>query len=126
MFRLPPNPARLKDAVKAKSGEATAKHSIVLKRKGEETVLREASASQPRMFAGTGEETAIAGVGFGLTIPGPEKSYMTARIDAFCYLPCKPTDEGVKAAMDRASDHVQKQIEAESISVQEFFAEMKR
>lgn len=68
----------------------------------------------------------ISGLGFGLTIPGPEKTYTTVRIDCYVYLPHEASDDAARAALKRASALVQERIEIESQEANEFFAQYRK
>ena len=59
------------------------------------------------------EHTAIAGINLGVTVPGPPNSYMSARIDVFGYVPAIPTDEGMRAALERITAICQERLELE-------------
>ena len=106
-----------------KSGQVTAKTSIVLKtRGGDEEPKHEHSFEN--VFPASGP--ALAGICFGLTLPGPDKSYLMARIDGICYLPCEASEAGVRGAMAKSSELVQEQLEKEVKEVRAFFAEYRR
>lgn len=115
-------PVRLKGAAKANPGQVTGSYAVTKKEQdGSTTTLHEGHSSAAIVQPGE----AMAGVGMGLTIPGPAGTYTAARVDAYCYLPCQPTNEGVREAMAQASELVQQQIESDAKEVQRFFVSMK-
>lgn len=87
---------------------------------GVETVLHETTSATP-VAVENPEFTATAGVSMGLTIPGPPRSYMSARVDAACYLPCLPNAGGVQAAMQQAGELVQARLERDAQEIVKFF-----
>jgi hypothetical protein len=69
------------------------------------------------------DETAYVGAGLGLTLPGPAKSYLSARVDAFCYLPSAPDAASLHAAKLRAKEFVNEAIKEDVEEAQKFFAD---
>ena len=125
-MKLPPSSfpiPRLKGVPRLGQGQATSKTIVTHRdRGGEETTKFEHQGSN----AFPAEGPALAGVGFGLTLPGPEKTYLMARVDAFVYLPCEATEAGIKSAMAKASEIVQEQLAAEAKEAQLFFDSYRR
>ena len=66
--------------------------------------------------------TAQVGVSIGLTIPGPSGSYMAARVDAWCTLPCHPDE--IEAAYERATGYVQARLVVDAQEVKQFFRDL--
>jgi hypothetical protein len=66
---------------------------------------------------------ARVGVTVGLTIPGPRQSYMMARVDAHCTLPCEANEESVNRAFEKATELAQARLENISLDVKKFFDE---
>ena len=66
-------------------------------------------------------KTGISGVAYGLTIPGPPNSYMSARVDVSCFLPHGPTTDDAVETFGKAAAIVQKQLETHAAEIVEFF-----
>ncbi len=111
--------AAFKAPSKPKSGSVTGGHEIERsERSGEKTLIGGDSRSivvPPR----TGQ--AMIGLGMGVTIPGPKGSYLSARIDAQCYLPCEPNAESIRKTYAEAGDRVQEQLMQDGRTVELFF-----
>ncbi len=119
-----PNPIRrFKAAPRASSGQVNGTVDIVQTSDGEADALHSQEESTP-VHGEPGP--AMIGLSMGVTIPGPPKSYMSARIDAHCYLPCGTSDADIDAAYARAADKIQERLEQDSQTVNEFFAEAGR
>jgi hypothetical protein len=119
MIRLVRPRAKAPGATTGHVGQVGSSRSVVHKAKdGTETVLLD-KQTPTEDFEAFGP--AVAGVGLGLTIPGPDRSYKAARVDAFVYLPCEATPKGVREAMARASELVQERIALEAAEIQEYF-----
>jgi hypothetical protein len=63
---------------------------------------------------------AMVGLALGLTIPGPERSFMTGRVDVLIQLPCGESDEEIKAQYDRAEELVGERLEARGTELRNF------
>jgi hypothetical protein len=63
---------------------------------------------------------ATAGVSMGFTIPGPKNTFLSARIDAWCSVPCGNSDEEIQGAMTHCCELIQNQL-ADSASVAQEF-----
>lgn len=95
------------------TGQMTSSRQIVRTEKDRtEKVLDEATAVES-LAHDSPDHTGLTGINLGLTIPGPKNSYMTARIDVFAFVPAVPTDEGMKAALERVSNLAQERLELE-------------
>ncbi len=66
---------------------------------------------------------ASVGVSLGLTIPGPPRSYMAARVDISVVLPCGVTKEELVAAKARASALVNQFIAEEAKDIRSYFSD---
>lgn len=89
-------------------------------RDGTKTVLKEKFADD-RLEPAKEEQAARVSIALGATLPGPELSFMSARVDVSCSLPCGTSDAAIKAAFERASTLVQERLELEGAEVQEEF-----
>lgn len=118
-FRLP----RPKDAPMRQPGAVVAQSGVTRRDGGKETVVISRPPKIQAIETSVTGASGVSGIAMGLTIPGPEKSYMTARIDVFCSLPHGPSDEESKSAIDRASNIVQERLEVESKEIAEFFSQ---
>lgn len=125
MYRFPkrPTPPDLKprpDPVYAPKPGAVASTVAVVgtgrKNKGE--VYHERHSEEPTNGAFDPLATDQAGVAFGVTIPGPEGSYASVRIDVWCSKACRPGM--TKQAMADASEEVQERLAVESQEAREF------
>jgi hypothetical protein len=76
-----------------------------------------------RTAALQGAGTALVGASFGLTIPGPAKSYLAARVECSVYLPCDPDDGSVETELERAKRIIEKSIEEDVKEVHQFFSD---
>jgi hypothetical protein len=129
MLKLPIPVRNLKGSPRLEGAPGTLTHKLSVthrKQDGTEDVKLDHSDSQTVPQGLINGPLGISGVSFGLTIPGPEKSYMAARIDAICYLPHGPTDQDAKAAMQRAAALVQEQLELDAREAKEFFDSWRR
>ena len=123
-MRPSPNPIRrFKAAPRASSGQVNGTVEIDQTRDGEKELLHAREESTP-IHGGSGQ--AMIGLSMGVTIPGPRGTYMSARIDAHCYLPCGTSKAEIDSAYARAADLIQERLEQDSQTVNEFFAEATR
>ena len=74
----------------------------------EETVIDESSHTEPLLAA---KNEAYVGISLGLTIPGPRNSYMVARVDVACYLPCENNDDDIRETYKHADALIQEVLE---------------
>lgn len=114
-------PRTLKGVPARREGQSTgtlmAEHTD---RGGEKTVLGEETTVKRIATAGS-DETAMVGSAIGVTIPGPPKSYMAVRVDAFVYLPCRPDEQSIRAAQHRAHSLADSHLEELAGEAQKFF-----
>lgn len=107
-------------SVQRQAGTVTGSTRIVQK-KGTEKVMLEKQTSEPVAPEELGQHVGVSGVSMELTIPGPERSYMSAKIGAACYLPHAPNLEDARRIMDLADSLVQDVLAEHSAAVKEFF-----
>lgn len=100
--------------------------TVVDKTRKPEKVLRDEASSRP-IEPPVGPDGAVegppgfAGKSLSLTIPGPERSYKSAKIEVWCSLPCIPSAEGVRAAYAVASTLINEEIQKDAQEITESF-----
>jgi hypothetical protein len=127
MMRPRPPMPKLKQATTATMGQVNSSTSISHRaRDGSENQVHEHQSVKAASAEEIEGPAGMSGVGLGLTLPGPQGTYLMARIDAFCYFPHANNDDAAKGAMKRASDLVQEQLQAEAAEANEFFKSYRR
>ena len=87
----------------------------------EETELEKHVTTQKLKVPTIQGPAGISGVSYGLTIPGPKNSYMTARIDVAVYLPHGEGADAARRAVEKAAELVQEKLERHAADVTAFF-----
>lgn len=116
---LPPTPKGSPAlARKRATGGVAAGHEIEhTDREKNKTLL--AGDSRVQVRGGNGD--AYVGQSIGFTIPGPKGSYLSARVDAHCYLPCGTDPAEIRAAYQKCKDLISAELETDSRDVAKFF-----
>lgn len=86
------------------------------------TILREDNRTEKTQSVSDGQ--AFVGKSIGVTIPGPEGTYMSARVEAWAGFFCEPGTE--HEHYEKASNLISEQLVEDTKVVQEFFEEYKR
>lgn len=119
---LPKNALRANVSKVRMPGNLVATRAKINNRTKPPTVMMSGEKTQPVATPDlTGIATGVSGVSMGLTIPGPQGSYMAARIDVACYLPHGPSDAEAQAAIARSVELVQRQLEEDAKAITAFF-----
>lgn len=92
-------------------------------RNGEKTVTEHAEDSP--VTAGPSAGQAMASMSLQVTIPGPERSYMSTVIRVGLSLPVDPAF-GVRAAYDTIEGYVSERLDKEARAVQAHYAKLSR
>lgn len=69
----------------------------------------------------TREGPAQVGFSFGLTIPGPDRSYLSGRVQVDVSLPSAADDASLNTTLERAKAIVEKHMDAEVAEIDAFF-----
>jgi hypothetical protein len=105
------------------TGHLTRTVEITHTPKGGEPVLVKAKTPSVQTIPAEEGQTAQVMVALGLTIPGPARSYMSARVEAGVSLPSEPNVESLRAARAMAKEMIGESIEEDLTDVKAFFNE---
>lgn len=120
MTKLPRAVSLAKGIPTRQSGQVSTVSTLTDRKTG--AVLDEKAVNTKLKASGdTRNHVACSGVNLGLTIPGPERSFKTARVDVFVSLPHGPSDDDVREALDRCERIADAKLVALAEDVKEYF-----